>query len=295
MNVIFINDNTAMYFNKTIRFSAIVAFAALFLSVGCIKSKKETNAMSDGEDNGGYAGDASKIEWINNDVISLADAAGTYYNGVYMRVTNTFGDCATVATDTLSNPHVITIRFGDKNCRCLDGNNRRGSIVISYYGRYSDSNSSHTITYHNYAFNDMQLKGNVVATRVDTTVVGSWYYNIKVDDTLVTKPNAYLKWKGLLVRRQVAGYTTGDRSDNEYTVSGSATLTRENGHVFVFDIATPLHFTQDCPYVKSGVVNVSGYLGARIINYGFNGSTLAGGCDRDAQLKIGLYTYNIQL
>jgi len=292
-----------MHFNQVMKKSLFVLSAACLLFTSC--KKGDSNPINDGEDNGGYAGDASKIEWINNDVISIADAAGTFYNGVYMKGTNTFGDCALVATDTLSHPRVLTIRFGDKNCKCLDGNYRRGTILVMYEGDFtnglslaSDTNkiyTQHLIKYAGYAINDMELKGSVTTSRIDTTVLGSWFYNVKVDDTLVTRPNAYLIWKGSLKRRWTDGYNTGDRSDNVYSISGSATLTRENGHKFVFDIATPLKFSQNCNYAESGVVNVSGYTGARIINYTLSTGSQQCGCDNDAQLQIGPYIYQVKL
>src|ERR1700733_12054140 len=108
-----------------------IALSALFFSA-C--KRNDSGALTNTDDNGGYASDASRIEWINNDVISLADAAGNFYNGQYMRGTNTFGNCAIVGVDTLNNPHVLTINFPSENCPGLDGKNRRGSIIVTYNG-----------------------------------------------------------------------------------------------------------------------------------------------------------------
>ena len=260
-----------------------IAISMLFIT----SCKPSPNGLKDGDDNGGYASDASKIELINNDVISMADIAGTYYTSDYIG-----GAGVTVATDTISVPHTLIIRFGPTDVTCLDGKKRSGSIIIKYSGEYSDTTQLHTVTFDNYTINDQVLNGQVQYTRVDTTVAGNWYYKVKVAETLEVDPqdqSQIITWNGSLVRRWVQGYSTGDRSDDIFSISGSANLTRANGHLFGFNIATPLQFALGCDYAESGVVDVAGYEGGRILNYG------SGGCDPNAQLTIDLSTYNIVL
>jgi hypothetical protein len=251
--------------------------------------------LSDTDDKGGYASDGSRIEWVNNDVISIADAAGSVYNGAFLRTTHTtIGECATVGTDTISNPHTLTIRFGPTDCVCLDGRKRRGTIIVSYSGRYTDTAQVHTITYDHYFVNGNQLTGFVKSIRKDTTVAGNWYYKILVNDSLNMSPDPlqsqYVIWQGTLTRKWISGFGTGsDRSDDAFSISGSATLTRPNGHVFTFDIAAPLQFAMNCDFCEAGIVNVSGYKGARTVNYG------AGNCDNVGQCSIGTNVFNITL
>lgn len=273
-----------------------VAFLLLCSAVMFSACKKgPTNVLDDADDNGGYASDASKIEWLSNDAISIADAAGNYYNGVYMRTTNTFGTCATVSTDTLHSPHVIIVRFGNSNCKCLDDRYRRGTITISYDSNYSRKDQIHTISFDNYYINDVKLGGTVKVTRIDTTVVGNWYYKVKVDASMTNQPNEIVYWQGSLVRKWVSGYATGERNDNVYSISGNATLTRANGHKYVFNIATPLRFAQDCDYCESGVVDISGYTGARQLDYSVSSGSTTGGCDNVAKMNINGSIYSIML
>src|SRR6202000_120604 len=105
--------------------------------------------------------DGSRVELVNNDVISIADAAGTLYNGGALRTTSTFGTCATVGSDTTIVPHQLTIRFGPEDCVCLDGRKRRGTIIVYYNGEYTDTNQVHKITYSNYFINDNEVTGSV--------------------------------------------------------------------------------------------------------------------------------------
>ena len=275
-------------FRKGIFFIAIPALliaVSAFLFAACQKSND--NNLNNGDDQGGYASDASRIEWVTDDVISIADAAGQVYNGVYM------GSCCTVGTDTVSNPHVLVIRFGSDACVCADGRKRSGAIIVSYSGEYSDTNSLHTITFDNYYVNGNELSGQITTTRVDTTIVGNWYYKVAVNDSLNMTPDPlnsqFIVWNGKLVRKWVQGFDSPNRNDEIFSISGAATLTRPNNHSFNFNIATPLQFALSCNFCESGVVNVSGYDGARVLNYG------TGTCDPYAQLNIGVHVYHLTL
>ncbi|MBC7552607.1 MAG: hypothetical protein H7257_01375 [Taibaiella sp.] len=282
-----------MFCNQVLKKGSLFIAFSLLLFTAC--KKTESNPLSDADDNGGYASDASHIEWLNNDAISIADAAGNFYNGVYMRTTNTFGACAIVAPDTLHSPHIITIYFGDVNCKCADGRNRRGNIIISYDSTYNKNGQTHTITFDHYYVNDVQLAGNVKVTRVDTTIVGNWYYKVKVDESMVTTPNQIIYWQGTLVRKWVSGYATGERGDNIFSISGVASLTRANGHKYVFNIATPLQFALDCDYCQSGVVDIAGYSGSRQLDYSVSNGSAVGQCDNVAKLNITGRIYPLKL
>lgn len=279
-----------MLCNSNLKKGTLLIAASMLLFTACKRTNKDDNYLSNEDDRIGYASDASRIEFANNDVISLADQAGTLYNAEYIRGTST---CATVATDTVSIPHTLIIRFGSTNCECADGRKRRGGIIISYNGHYADAGQMHTITYDNYYVNDNHLTGSVKVTKIDTTVTGDWYYKVQVNDSLNVSPDPLQSkitvWSGSLVRKTIGGMLTNDRNDDVFSVSGSATLTRPNGHVFSFNIATPIQFATSCDFAESGVVNVTGYSGSRVLNYG------GGNCDASAQLNIDQHVYQLTL
>ncbi len=259
-------------------------------------TRTSPNDLSDGDDNGGYASDLSRIEWANNDIISIADAAGNSYNGAFMRTTQTtLGTCATVGTDTIHTPHTLTIRFGPSDCICLDGKARRGTIIVAYNGHYSDTSQIHTITFDNYAIGDNTMSGTLRTIRVDTTVTGNWYYKVIVNDSMNVSldplNSMYVTWQGSLVRKWVTGYTSSsDRNDDVFSISGNATLTRPNGHTFSCDIAVPMQYAMNCSFAQSGVVDVTGFNPPmRVLNYG------SGGCDNSAQLSIKTNVYTLNL
>lgn len=274
---------------------ALFAVVSILLFNGCHPSPTP-GATSNEDDFSGYASDASRIEWVTDDAISIADAAGFIYNGTTMRTTHTtLGTCCTVGTDTISLPHTLTIRFGPINCTCQDGRARRGTIIVSYSGHYTDTSKIHTISFDHYFVNDNEVSGYIKTTRKDTTVTGNWYYKVLVNDSLNMSQDPlnskYVVWTGNLVRKWISGYvSTLDRNDDAWSVSGNTTLTRPNGHQFSCDIATPLAIATGCDYAESGVIDVTGYLSPmRVLNFG------SGGCDNAAVLNIGTNVYNIDL
>ncbi len=282
-----------MHFNSNLRKGALfMAVSALLFTAACKQAGPDN--LKDGDDNGGYASDISRVEWVNNDVISIVDAAGTVYNGAYMRTTGTtLSGCATVGTDTVVSPHKLIIRFGDVNCVCQDGRKRRGSIIVTYDGQYFDTNAVHTITYDRYFVNDNELTGSVKTVRIDTTITGNWFYQVTVNDSLNMSQDPlqsqYVVWTGNLVRKWIGGATTGDRNDDVFSISGAATLTRANGHIFSCAISTPLQFAVNCDYAESGVVNVNGYNGTRRLDYG------TGTCDAAAKLYIDVNSFPLTI
>jgi hypothetical protein len=276
-----------MLCNSNFKKGTLLIAASVVLFSACKRASKDDNYLSNDDDRVGYAADLSRIERVNDDVISLSDQAGILYNATYI------GACATVASDTINNPHTLIVRFGSTDCTALDGHTRKGAIIITYTGHYLDLNTVHNISYDNYYIDGNKLTGSAKVTRVDTTVTGDYYYRVQVSDSLNMSPDPlqsqFVVWSGSLTRKWVGGATTNDRNDDVFSVSGSGTLTRPNGHVFTMGISVPLQFNVNCEYAGSGVVNVAGYDGSRVINYG------TGNCDQLAQLNIAQHVYQLTL
>ena len=278
-------------------FIAVVAVAC----IGCHDKSSQTitshstpvnPAMTNADDSGGYASDISRLEVNNDDIISIANAAANT-GSVYLRSTQTtLSGCATVATDTVDNPHIIVVRFGVTDCLCQDSKNRRGSIIITFNGKYNDSGSAHTITYDNYFVNDIQVTGSKTVTYMGTNATGQPYYNVAVNDSMISMGDSTISWTGNRVRTWIAGYSTAARNDDVFITTGTNTLTRANGHIFSFVITTPLRVAIACPFIESGVATITSSTftnGARTLDFGM------GTCDNLAQVTIDTTTYSVFL
>jgi hypothetical protein len=281
-----------MYIKSILKTGALTVATFALVLVACNKKSSTTTTTNTtttltSDDNGGYASDAAKLESASNDVVSIADAAATGGNS-NLRETST---CATVSFDTLtSGAHSITIDFGT-GCTGLDGKTRKGKIIVTFNGRYKDSASSHTITYNNYYVNSVQLTGSKTVTNQGRNSSGQYWYTVTVNDSLIFASDSIASWTGSRTRTWLAGYSTPSRLDDEYTIGGTTTVRRANGHTFTFTITTPLQVALSCPYIEAGVVNItsSTFTGTRTLDYG------SGACDNNATLTIGSRSYPITL
>jgi len=275
--------------------------AASLLTLAACKRDRTTPALTNSDDNGGYASDAATLEKTSNDVISITDvsAAG---NASTLRTTSI---CATATRSVSGSDSILTINFGPTDCLCADGKTRKGEIIVSYTGAYKDSGTVRTITYSNYYVNDYHVTGHKAVTNKGTNSSGQVWYDVVLDDS-ITSPSgdSTISWTAHRTRTWLSGYTTETRTDDSYAIadavgSPGTVLTRANGHVFTVSInsGSPIVVAYDCDFIESGIVVISSSTftgGDRTVNYGYS-LTTPGSCDDLAQLTIGSHTYVITL
>ncbi len=277
--------------------SPIPTLATALLTCGALLlALPACNRLNSGDtEDTGYATDQALVSHAYNDVQNIADEAADGGSLNTYKMTGGSGSplsgCATVTRDTVSTPHSITIDFGSTNCLCADGNYRRGQIIVTYTGAYRDPNHQHSITFNNYFFNDNQLIGTKTILRVADNSSGQPVYNITVNGKIVLANNAgTISHTATKTRTWVAGYSTATRSDDEYDITGSGSVTRANSRVFSYLITTPLHVATSCRWIESGVVQITPQgASARTLDYG-NGT-----CDAQANYTVNGKTYSISL
>ena len=281
-----------MNIHNKLRFAVYFIAVATLTFIACKKNTTTTTttpALTNADDNGGYASDQAILESHTNSAMTMADAAASG-NGSSLRVTSS---CATVSFDTIA--HIMTIDFGPTDCTCADGKIRRGKIIVSNSGHYKDSGSSHTITSSNYYVDDYKVVLNKTVQNMGRNSAAQYWYNVTVNDSVYLTSDSVISWTGNRTRTWINGYGSATILDDEYQIGGTTTVTRANGHAFTFTIepAFPLIVRVDCRWIEAGKVDISGtYVagGPYIINYGDTPS-----CDWNATITIGAHVYPIIL
>ena len=166
--------------------------------------------------------------------------------------------CANVAHDTTSSPKTITIDFGSINCLGNDGRNRRGKIIVSYEGKYRDTNSMHTISFDNYFVNDNEVLGTKTVRNNGLNSNNKISFSIEVDGKLI-KSNSTdtIKWLSTRTRTWEEGSSTVfNWLDDVYLISGNASGINSAGISYTVNITSPLKRSLNCNWIESGVIEV---------------------------------------
>lgn len=284
---------------KTIMYGfaiAAIAFATIFSS--CKKDKK--NEPEEKDTDTSAASDQAFASTAVNDMTSISDEAGTSYTVSSFKMASTdgllAGGCATVTIDSVSGPtRTLTVNFGTTNCSCIDGRNRRGSLVITFTGHYRDSGMVKTVTPVNYFVDDYQITGTKSITNKGHNAANHLVYEVSANLQII-KPNGggTITWNSTRQREWTTGESTPfNWSDDKYSITGSASGTNAGGTTFTSVITTPLvrNMALGCRrHFVSGIIDhTPAGKPTRTLNYG------NGVCDDLATVTINGITYNIVL
>ena len=183
-----------------------------------------------------------EIEDLGDEAIDFLDnskdsKSATDVNGNYNRLS----PCATVTrvygNDTIS----VTIDFGEENCLCNDGRERRGKIYINHYGYYWGEGGVEIIySFEDYFVDDNQLTGTKHVLRAINDA-GNRQSDVVVDGAMILSDNqGTITWYAERIREVVKGSDTHYKYDDVIEVTGSSHGTLANGIDITGEITTPL-------------------------------------------------------
>lgn len=287
-----VSDNIRSKAKKMFFRSMLLLTMSTVFVTGCKKEKTE-----DVEDTDASAAENNALaEGTFNDVSNISDEANSgslssYKNEGEQQILSA---CVTITRDTVSNPRVLTIDFGDTNCLCLDDRYRRGKIIITHTGKYRDSATTWTTTFVDYFVNDNQVTGTRTGTNNGRNAAGNLSWTITVDGSIVlANGGGTITWISTRTREMTEGEGTAVWLDDMYSITGSASGTSAKGASYTMNITNPLirdmsigcrrHFTKG-----TFDLTPSGKL-TRTIDFG------DGSCDALATVTINGKTYPITL
>ncbi len=241
------------------------------------------------------ASNNSMAELYDNDVQNMVDevaVSGSLQTYKMDEEATLLSSCATVSRDTVSFPRMVTIDFGTVNCTGNDGRMRRGKIIATYTGAYRDAGTVVSITYDNYFVNDAQVSGSRTVTNTGTDSLGFPQFDVQAS-IQIDLPNGggTISRNSSRTRSWIAGSATSIRTDDVYSITGTATGINASGNAYTVLVIEPLirnlacrrHFTQGIMQI-----DVAGRPSRRL-DYG-NGS-----CDDQALLTVNGRTRTINL
>jgi hypothetical protein len=245
---------------------AIVASALLFSS--CKKDKEiETDLTS--------AEDQSQGEMVYDQVFKQVDESATVAGlgkGTYPIVT----------IDSSISPATMRIYYGETNFLCKDGNYRRGTILVSWTGRYRAEGTAITITFSDFFQNDNKVEGTKIVTNTGRNANDNLTFSIVVSGKVINTDGKSHTWNSNRTRTWIEGEATAETSDDIYEISGTTNGINRNNLTYTAKITKSLRVVMSCEWrVVSGTVEVTPEgKSVRTIDFG------NGACDRLVTVSV---------
>jgi hypothetical protein len=198
-------------------------------------------------------------------------------------------DCAVITHDTVSDPRVLTIDFGT-GCVGNDGRTRSGKVIVTYTGPYAEPGHLHTITTDNYFVNGNQILGTKTVMNEGLNDNGNIWFTVTIDAQIIKEDGTTIDWDGNRTREWVGGYSTPERSDDVYLISGTHSGQSSDGRSFTAQTLEPIRKDRTCSWITDGVLEVTpNSRPTRTIDFG------DGTCDDDATVTVNGNSHAINL
>ncbi len=194
-----------------------------------------------------------------------------------------------ITIDTTSNPKSVTVDYGNVNCDCNDGKQRRGKVITTFTGSYYATGTVITHTTEDYYVNDHHVEGTMTVTNMGPNADGKPYYNVQITGVVTLSTGEIVTYTSTRVRTFVNGSNTQWFFwDDEYDVTGTATAEVVNGDGYFAETTEPLNVKVGCGYIRKGKLSFTptGYP-TYYIDYG------TGTCDATLTVTVNGVTYTI--
>jgi len=288
--------STAM---KTLSINRILITAFIFLFVVFLFSCQKENSVATSkgavteQDAATYSDESAQADESLDDIadvsMTAADADNTAstgrldrdYHPDFAELREAIGLCAaiTVTPNDTTYPKTITIDFGD-SCVGLDGKLRSGKLIINLTAPLRKAGSVLTVTLEDFYINHIHIEGTKTISNLSEN--GAIKFSVLVTGGKVTFPSGRgYSYESSKTKAQVEGMDTKICRDDVLEITGSATITFNNGTVVKFEIVDLLIKKVAWPWLKDGALKIS--INDRIlkIDYGFPHN---GDCDNKALL-----------
>ncbi len=267
----------------------LIAFAIITLSAGIISCKKDNTGSSSNSEiqtTTDLSTDQAISDNLNADaenVLNEAAIDNNFSGTTPVGVASTMGllNCASVTISAGAFPKTIVIDFGTGlGCTPADEIVRSGKINITLSDSLRHSGSVAVMTFDNYYVGGFKKEGTITWTNTTQNGIKSW--ERKCENGKVTAPGGkYWLHSGTQDVTQTAGSDTPlNLLDDEFSYTGSATVTNSSGASRTATILTALEKKVICANIDKGTIKVEGPNHYATIDYG------DGACDRLATVSI---------
>jgi len=188
-------------------------------------------------------------------------------------------DCGTLYTELLPTGRKI-IRSFEPNCTTKRGILVSGKIISVITVDRVNFTASIRHTFENFYVDGHKVEGSVDVMKLFINAFGNPQANKTFDITILKKDGMVVTIKGKTEREWIEGLTTADKSDDVFLITGSYTISDQDGGLYKHRIKEPLLRDLACTHILKGTVELIKNSRTIILDFG-NGE-----CDDLATIEI---------
>jgi hypothetical protein len=193
---------------------------------------------------------------VDNATIIMENLLGSGKGALESEVVLT-DSCPTITiTNPVSGtfPKTITINYGT-GCSGFNGSTRSGKIIITVTDRRNVLNSTRTVTFDNYYFNNIKIEGTKELKNLGVNSNQNMVISHKLTGGKLTFLDGDSIERSFQHQREwIAGWGTRNIWDDECLITGTATGKGINGNTYTNTILTALHWKRVCEFLVSGSI-----------------------------------------
>ncbi|MDA3894017.1 MAG: hypothetical protein PF517_20345 [Salinivirgaceae bacterium] len=206
---------------------------------------------------------------------------------------NRLGESVTVTRDSIENGFMTTIDFGEVNCLCNDGRERRGKIIMTHDGFYMDSLVHISVSFEDFYVDDNQVAGEKSITHTVNSDGSRESTIIVLGSLILANGEGTITHEAEKTRTVVVGSDTRTKRDDVTETAGESKCVMADGTEVSMTILAPLVRKNEVGcfrYIVQGIreIETSGE-STRTIDYG------DGTCDNIAEETVDGVTTEIVL
>jgi hypothetical protein len=269
---------------KTQIFILLFALAS-FIYSGCDKDDLDTDTKS--------AQDFSRADMVFSKIFQDVHDRATHEPGInrWGNGNLSLSNCPVITTDTISNPKTMVIDYGPDECWGSDNISRKGKIIATFSGNYSDSGSVVTVTFEDfYIYTADKVNATVIIRNLGMNTQGSKVYSIEINNASINHNGSEIRFTSNRAIHWVSGHATQQSSDDIYMLYGNGNGVTTDGNGFTFVIASPIRIEGSCQWPVSGIFELTpNGKEKRVLDFG------DGTCDNKVKVTIGKQSAEISL
>jgi hypothetical protein len=217
---------------------------------------------------------STDVKWVDDTYNDLMKFAVNISSGSFKTEdAYAIAGCATITDDTISTPHTRTIDYGT-GCMNNDGKTHKGRIILTYNtGDFLHTSGAYVqVALDNYFVDDNQITGSMALNNTGFNGNGNMTLTLDVDaKRVMANGSGTDSVVGNMAVEWVAGYSTSENSDDQFSYTGGASGSSSDGNTFQLTVLQPLikNRAEGCYHYVKGetLVQISGE-SDRHVDYG---------------------------